>query len=259
MKKEKDYSWCSSTMEKLKQKVIVDHLSEIDLDNEIDLYDRIMTEFADGSLDEVFESPVCIGLEKEKKQKLLAEGRKYLGLCFSRGDISRWVESIEGITLGDYELICMKIFENYNFVLKQLKNDRANALDRLAKFKNYGFGAESSIIECLRYSFYDEDALDAVLSEMSDKDGKYARFSDEHMSILCSYPEGLLYSFDENKKPVMHSISDIQVLINSKMEELNIDDADDNYFKKVAAILYMEYTDEFYSNLLEDTDLQIMK
>ena len=74
------------------------------------------------------------------------------------------------------------------------------------------------------------------------------------MSIMCSSPEGILYSFDENKEPVRHNVSDIQILISTKMEELGIDEMDDNYFRKVISILYMEYTDEILAELFSEEE-----
>ena len=82
MVKQEDYSWCSSAMEGLKQAVIERCLSDIDLDNDIDLYDKIISEFAVGNLDDAFECPVFQGLTEDEKIQLLKRGRKYFPLCF---------------------------------------------------------------------------------------------------------------------------------------------------------------------------------
>lgn len=258
MKKQNDYSWCSPAMEKLKQKVIVDNLAEIDLDNEIDLYDKLISELVNGNLDSVLDCPACSDLSQEESKQLLAKARKYLPLCFSRGDISRWIESTEGVSLGDYELICMKILDNYNFILNQLKDKREYALDRLMNFSKYGYGDESSTIERIRGVFYSDEALDQILARLAIKDGEYSRFSDEHMSILCSSPEGVLYIFDENKKPVLYKFSDIQVLITNTMKELDLDEMDENYFLKVVSYLFMEYSEKLYEIVFSNQKVNLI-
>jgi len=253
MEKTDKYSWCPNALEFLKQKTILNNLASIDLDNKIDLYDKLMAEFAAGNLDSVFVSPALDGLSTEESKELLKQARKYIALIFSRGDIQRWLESVEGVTLGDYELVCMKILNNFNFLLQQLRSDRKHALDRLMNFREFGFGDESSVIERLRCGFYSSEALDKVLEELANNDGEYSRFSDEHMSILCTMPEGTLYTFDENKKPVLYNFIDIQQLIVFKMEELEIDELTENYFKKAASEVFMDYSGDMYEIMLSNT------
>lgn len=259
MEQENNYSWCSDTMEALKQEIISTHLAEIDLDSDIDIYDKIILEFVKGTLDEAFSSPACMDLSLEERKKLISEGRKFFMLCFSRGDINRWVESIDGVSLGNYELICMKIFDNFNFILEQLKKNRLIALERLKKLLDYNFGSESSVIEKLRSSFYSKKALDEVLSRFAIKDGEYSRFSDEHMSILLNSPEGVLYTFDENKEPIINNFSDIQILIKTKMREMDIDETDDNYFKRVVDELFFDYSPELYNVVFSKDVLKLLK
>ena len=81
----------------------------------------------------------------------------------------------------------------------------------------------------------------------------------EHMSILCTNPEGTLYVFDENREPILYNFPDIQSLIVDKMEELDIDETDQNYFQKIVSLLSIEYSDELYGLIFNDDVLKLLK
>lgn len=182
-------------LEQLKQATILDCLADIDLNN--DLYDAMIHKFAEGKIDDAFYSPMFKDMDISFRRELLDKGKKYLSLCFFEGSPDCWVDSIEGSSFEDPDLICGKILDNYNFILEVIKDYGEDILELLNRIQKTKMFSSNVLIDYLRNVFDDDALLKEVLLEMTKKDGDYSDFTDSQKAILFMYPEGIL--FEENE------------------------------------------------------------
>lgn len=184
-------------LEQMKQATILNCLADIDLDSDLDLYDTMIHIFTEGKIDDAFYSPMFKDMDMPLKRELLDKGKKYLPLCFFGGSPDYWVDSIEGSSFEDPDLICGKILDNYNFILEVIKDYGEDILELLNRIQKTKMFSSNVLIDYLRNVFDDDDLLKEVLLEMTKKDGDYSDFTDSQKAILFMYPEGIL--FEENE------------------------------------------------------------
>lgn len=190
-------------LERLKQGVIEKYLTEIDFDNGI--FEILINKLVEGELDNWFYAPELNDLEGEKRQNVFALAHAHSGLCFYQGDVNQWLESVEGGSLEDMGYTCMKILDNYNFLLNLANQGGLEALKEVERFdtSKYLNGPEiystdvPSVIEKLRNNFADDQLLLSIILKMT-KDSEYKDLSIDEKVILCSYPEGNLYCFSDD-------------------------------------------------------------
>ena len=70
------------SLEKLKDTVIINYLSDVNLDNEIDIYDKLVKHFFNGDLDNYYDNSLFDNVSYDSKIDILNNVRKYSYLCF---------------------------------------------------------------------------------------------------------------------------------------------------------------------------------
>lgn len=194
-------------LEKLKQETIVHYLDEIDANSDMDLYDKMLDHLFQGDFDQLLEDSA---LNSDDRNKILDLARKYSCLCFFQGDINYWADSIEGVYLNDLDLVCLKLLDNYHFLIQLAAEGGEDVLKQLVAFQKTDMASESAIIDYLRNTFYDDDTLKKVLQNISKVDGDYSIFTDEQKSILCTYPDGILYHLTDDNKVNLVSVKELE-------------------------------------------------
>ena len=231
-------------LEKLYNEVIINNSSEIDLNNTYDIYDTLLHKTFSGEFDDLFLSDNLDGLSDEEKRKLLELTRKYDSLCFYGGEFCNWVDSIEGVSLEDTELVASKLLDNYDYLIRLAKNGGTEVLKFLNKFQTSALAKKGAIIALLRNSFCDDDTLESILIEMSKEDGKYKDFSDTQKLILCDYPEGLLYRKNDENKVELVPVDELKKSIIKLFigdENYQVKDIDSSSFEDIVESIYSDY------------------
>ena len=244
----------SDRLGKLKQGTIEKYLSSIDLDNKIDLYDIMIYRFLNRDLDDYFVSDVFNDLSEEDINKYNDIIHKYTSLCFFRKDPGSWTDSVIEGTLSDLDFVCMRIFDNIDFLYHILKNGEEECLSQLVKIQSQNINIEGSVIDFLRNVFIDDNSLIHILKEMSTKDGIYNDLTDKQKYILLNHPDGILYQIKDGDV-VFSSNQYLKYKIIDKLFEL--EDAsfyptlsslltvlDDQSFEDVLLDIYLDYTNE---------------
>lgn len=233
-------------LEKLKQATIINHFNEINdvSADSLDLYDVMLFNLFNGELDDVF---VSENLDESNKDEVMELARKYKSLCFYQGDETLWTDSIDGVTLLDPDLICVKLLNNYNFLIAIAKDFGEDALKFLLKFNGGTLAAQSSVIDSLRNRYGNDELLKSIISEMSKKDSAYRDFSEDERVILCTYPEGLLYE-EENKNIKMISSEDTKKSIKKLIVGDDVDEPLNAILKGVSIEEFTEIVTNIHSD-----------
>lgn len=182
-----------SRLENLKQATIINYAENIRFDGQLDLYETMIEHVFNGDLDDMFITSTDI----ENRDEIFKLARRYSSLCFYQGNIDYWLDSIEGISLLDPELVTIKILDNYDFLIKLAQNGE-EPLKQLVEFQKTDVLGNKVIIDYLRNSFANDEILIDTIKSMSDKSGDYKDFSNEQKALLCLYPEGVLYRKKED-------------------------------------------------------------
>jgi len=230
-------------LEEMKKATLLRFLDEIDLDDEISLYDAMIEHFTNGELDDCFYSPVLKGLSDTDKKKLMSLTHEYESLCFYQRSADYWLDSIEGVSINDFDLIALKLLDNYNFLLDIAKDGGKETLEQMKKFQDCDGYSDCSVVEYLRNTFAADEILKAVLIEMGKKDSLYNVFTDEQKANLCSFPEGTLYFFDGNSGIKFSSPILLALEIHQRITGDNLDNTDKSsefLFKELAEALRKE-------------------
>ena len=214
---------------------IVSYYDEINPDEELDLYDKMLVHLVKGDFDNVFKSTISDD-NKEKKYNSFLLARKYSRLCFFQENENYWTDSIEGVGVLDVETLCKRILSNYNFLLEVAYENGEEALKELSILKDSSLSKKSSIIDYLRNTFLDDELLKRILGIISlDKD--YNKLDISNKEVLMKYPQGTLYYEDEGKL----IICDWDYLVNKIKEydsSLNIKELKDiNHNKEISNVI----------------------
>ena len=208
-------------LEKLKQATIVNDAEYIDFNDDLEFYDTLLEKTFNGSFDDLFLTNQLDELSEEDKKKAFEVARKYKSLCFFGGDSNYWADSIEGVYLSDYDLICMRLLDNYDFILGLSINDE-ESLKTLVELQQTEVFSQKSIIDYLRNVFVNDKVLKDSIRRISND---YDEFTVEQKALLCLYPDGVLYKVDENDN--IENISNSELLREIKISLLGTDD--DNF------------------------------
>ena len=220
-------------LEKLKQATILNYGEGIDFNNEIELYENMLIHVFNGDFNESFLTDYID--EVDDKESVIKLANKYMSLCFYQGSFEYWLDSIEGVSLSDLDIISLKLLDNYDFLLRIANSGGEDALKELLKFqRNDAFEGES-VIDHLRNVFDNDNVLEHVIIEMTRKDGAYSSFTDYQKIALCSSPSGIIFDVEGNK--VYHTISIIDTL--SLLKHYVLGDETD------------EYSDEDFTKILK--------
>jgi len=205
-------------LETIKNAMILEHLTDIDFNSKEErslAYETLLSKTViEGAFDDIFISDELEGLDKSERQKVLDLSRKYNSLCFYHGDIDYWLDSAEGITLGDEDTTAEILLRNYNYLIRLAKNGGEDVLRFLNKFRSNDDFNKGSVIALLINSFWgDVDSLETILIEMSKEDGKYKDFTDTQKIMMCESPDGLLIRKNEDGSIEFISSSELKKTI----------------------------------------------
>ena len=193
-------------LKKLEQSTIINYYHEVNLskdgsnDNSIELYEVMFQHLLNGDFDDIFPSKYLIGMDLEEKNEIFRLALKYSFLCFYHGDPSYWIDSIDGVSLSDIDLVSIKLLDNFDYLLSLSKVGGENLLEQLAQIQKCENYSNSSLIDQLRNRFLDDDILRNVLLELPKKDSVFSGLTFSKKGILLNYPLGTLYYEDEEGK-----------------------------------------------------------
>lgn len=183
-------------LEKLEQKTILYYLNDINLSkSKKELYDSMFNHLLNGDFDDSFLSKSLEDLDDDSRKAILTLGKNYSFLIFYEGSSSLWLDSIEGVTLQDMDLVCLRLLDNYDFLLKIARVGGEIVLKQLSAFQKSMISKEGSVVEYLRNTFYNDDALIKFLIGISKKEGIYASLNDLEKIKLCISLRNRLSSF----------------------------------------------------------------
>ncbi len=233
-------------VEELKNAMLMNNLSEANLDNLFELYDSMLYKTFSGEFNDIFLSNY---LDDSNREELLGLVSKYNSSCFYLGEFENWVDSIEGVSLSDLDLVSTKLLDNYDYLIRLAKNGGVDTLKFLSKFSGTPMFKRGAIIALLRNSFYNDDILEEILIEMGKQDGNYKDFNDKQKIILCNYPEGVLYKVNDDKEVVITPVKELKEaivkgLIGSKDDDYDISTTDSSSFEQAISSIYTEYYED---------------
>ena len=176
------------------QFVIVNYSQDIDFNNEIELYDRLIYLLANGVLNNEFDNAYLDKLDIDEEKKIFSMIREYSSLCFRDKRFDNWKKSCQAVIPTDYRYICIRIIDNYDFLINLAVDGGESSLRLLDNFNIYDIYRSSSLIEILRNIYESDDILKKIIIDMSRDDSKFNIFSLEQKALLCYYGPQLLYS-----------------------------------------------------------------
>ena len=91
-----------------------------------------MEHFVKGDLDDVFVTDVTDGMSEDEKRKLFDLVREYNGLCFAKGNVEYWLDSLENTFVADFDMIAYNILDSYNYLLNLAKHGGKRFLEQLS-------------------------------------------------------------------------------------------------------------------------------
>ena len=234
-------------LEKLKQETILRYTDEIDFDQDLSLYDVMISHFAKGDLDDAFDTSVCDGMTSQEKDKLFELTREFVGLCFSKGDVDYWLDSLEDTPVADYSLIAYSIFNSFDFLLGLAKEGGRDVLEQLVSLRASKDLRDVALVTYLSNTFIDDSVLSKVLLDMSKEDSYYKIFTDEQKGILLNYPEGTLYAYGDDEILVTSPLVLGVQMFNSVNDEEPITEINEGEVDSLLTILSSFFRDEDFS------------
>lgn len=243
-------------LEKLKQETILRYIEIIDYDQELSLYDVMINRFVQGDFDDFFDTDVTKGMGSEEKKELFLLAREFVGLCFSNGDVDYWLDSLENMPITDPDLITYSIFDNFDYLLELAKDGGRNVLELLVSLRACSDLRDTALVSYLRNTFIDDRVLSGVLFEMADSSSFYKIFTDEQKGILCNYPEGTLYAYDDDEIKITSPLILGVQIYNSVNEDNVIDKIDEANLTSVLNTLKKFYREDEFD--FEDETLTLV-
>jgi hypothetical protein len=233
---------------RLYDEVILTNSSEIDLNNTYEIYDTLLYKTFSGDFDDIFLSDNLEDLDSEKRKEVFALARKYSSLCFYLGEFDNWIDSIEGVSLSDTNLVVNRILESYDFLLKLAKDGGEETLKFLNKFSGTKFASTGSVLAQLLVKFPDNDTLEYVLIECSKEDGIYKDFSDEQKIFMFENAGGVLFRTKDGESstvPLMELKDKISgMYMGDSKESFDIKGIDKKTFESIILGIHNEYNEK---------------
>lgn len=184
-------------LKKLEQETITRYIEDIDFDQELSLYDVMLSHFAKGDFDNVISLHATDGMDDNEREKLFQLVREFQELCFYKGDVQYWLDSVEDFPVSDYPLVAYSILDNYIYLLELAKSGGRKVLEQLVSLRDNEDLKDVALIDYLRTTFVDNRVLTAILLDMAEENSFYNIFTNEQKGILLTYPEGTLYSYSD--------------------------------------------------------------
>jgi len=244
--KEKEKFWLTR-IKLLEDATIINHCEEIDLNDKKNLYDYLINGVFSGEFDSIIPIESFENVDKEKQDKVFTMVREHSSLLLFSGNISSWDYSISGPYCEDYPYICMKLLDNYDFLLGLVEKGGEDVLNVLSSFQDGYIAEDNLVVEQLRNNFEDDNILEAVLLEMAKKDGQFKDLNNHQKELLCKYPNNVLYqrSGDEYKL-----ISTEELIHRMQLSYFGKSVSEYDSFKEMISVLGA-------GNLFEDTVIDV--
>ena len=236
-------------LEDLKQETLLRYFDYIDFNNEMDLYDVMIRAIAKGDLIDYYSSPVFNDLNKDEINEIKKSFQENQSLCFYDGDINYWLDSLEGVTLQDFDLSLIKLLDHFDFLMELIKEQKNNAISLLKSFQKSNIFQSNSVIDTLRNTFGDDGALKKCIYEVSREDSLYRGLNGEEKAILFTYPNHILYEKVDDevyvtdpfslKKKITEFLGDDDLSKCSDLRDL-LDVMGEDYFENTISNMYLD-------------------
>ena len=236
----------------LKDLVLEKYPEDIDTLNEdcdefnLELCDSVVShldEFSDSFLSDSLND-----MNDNDKRDLFHLVHYYKSLLFYQGDITYWPDSSEGV-LGNTDYVCMRILDNFDFLLSIAKKGGEDVLKEILKLQSTSYLNKKILIDYLRKIVNDDDLLQLFLLELSKTNGNYNPLSISLKAVLCLYPEEVIFSRKTGNSVLIspeelisrinkvsnysfHNFTDLMDKFHSNVEE----------FKKLITTISLEYS-----------------
>lgn len=205
-------------LEKLLDATIKNYFEEVNPDDEFSLYDAMYEHLLNGDLDNVFIAPKLEDKSYSVREEAFDLARKYGYLCFYNGDYKEYLlESVENT--DDIDLVSMEVLDNYNFLVELALEKGELALKEISKFQAGTMAEETAVVEYLRNTFFNDEALKECLELTSYPDGKFDHIPLEAKESLYRFPQGVLY-FDHGDQVEINTFEGLLKDIINHEEEL---------------------------------------
>ena len=185
-------------LKELEKETIARYTEDIDFDQELSLYDVMLNHFVNGDFDDVLSLDITDGMNDDERNNLFQLVREFQGLCFYKGDIQYWLDSVEDFPVSDYPLVAYSILDNYIYLLELAKSGGRRVLEQLVSLRDNEELEGVALVDYLRTTFVDDRVLTAILLDMAEENSFYSMFTNEQKGTLLTYPEGTLYSYSDD-------------------------------------------------------------
>ncbi len=253
-----DTRFYDERLQLLKQATLINYSDDVsfqeDESKNLELLDVLLEHLYLGDLDFCFQSKTLLGVDLEEKEEIYKLVRKYVSLCFYGGKSDYWLDSIEGITLGgdNADFICMKILENYDFILGLARDGGEDVLKLVSSFKENEKFQDCAVIDTLRNYFNNDDLLSDILVDMADDSDCYQDYTPSQLAIMCTFPEGVLFNKNSNGEvqriPANDLLDEVRKYLTYDMEDYRIEEV----LKAVGNREFQDIIFEIHYNSLYD-------
>ncbi len=246
-------------LETLKKLTLEKYLDEIDdLNSDILIYDVMFHHLVKSDFDEEYEFSALKNADNNEKKEVKSFLPKYMHLCFYDGSVDYWSDSTEIKQNSDYDLVAAKVLDNYDFLITLALDGGEEALEELDKLKDKEYYVDSSVVEYLRNTFFNDDVLIKTILNMTAKNNLFKVFTDEQKEVLFRYPEGVLYFYDNESVKLVNPLflakelcSRNDVILDGNMEKvaLNVTEQLRQISKEEFDSLVFDLSDDYLSNM----------
>lgn len=248
----------SIQLDDFENSIVLNKLSDIDLDSTYGLYDAIIKSFVNGDFDTIYNSRAFTDLTVEEKSDLLKVGRQYINLCFGKGGYSNWTEYASNNFNGDSRLCVINILKNYDNLLTILRYGGEDSLRMISSFVDESILEDGSMFDRLNVYFPNDTILIQSMIEMGQPTNNFSRYPNKYKKLLCENADGVLYLKEKDTYTFRSPYSvanDITRAINGKLsiDEFNYDEyhkliSDESLFIDALFILTVERGSKFDLN-----------
>lgn len=240
-------------IDNLKQFVLNKYLEELNLDEEIDLYDTLVKHFFSSDLDSIYDNSIFDNIDRNSKKNILDEIHNYQDLCFYDGKCECWMESCDAISVVDYDLIVYQLLDNFDFLLRLYLVGGKKSLNLLRDFNDSKYRDKNlSCVEDIRRNFVTDEVLFKVFDTMSNENTLFDVFTKNEKNTLLEYPEGILYFFGDDSikitNPLFLSL-EIYYRMNGKTYDIN---GRDDFLKVSSSLTGFFLNEDNFDNTIMD-------
>ena len=240
------------SLEILKSTVINNYLSDLDLDNELDIYDKVVRHFFSGDLDNYYDNKLFDNVSYDSKVDILNTVRKYSYLCFYNKNIDNWLDSADSIPIEDYNLITYQLIDNFDFLIRLYLYGGEDSLKLLDDYSNSNFpDANLSAVEDVKRNFVTDEILFSTVKELSSSNSYYDIFTKNEKNALIRYAEGTIYFYDQDKIIINNPLA-LSLELYYRLNGETYDVSNKNDVSIIANLTgFFKNEDNFYNNVLD--------